>query len=148
MGNAFLQREFASSASTTDMEHLSLTKGSRFNAVVLGPAHLPSHWPNAQCPDWRHCRYQPSRQPASVLLPTTHHSQLRPQLALLCWGRGLERYGEDVIGRYGEDIIGNLSTCYISSSLTSMFWPWIQLLYSTRVSEHLVYHNALSRSEI
>ena len=140
MGNAFLQREFASSASITDIEHFSLTKGSRFNAMVLGPAHLPSHWPNAQCPDWRHCRYQPSRQPASVLLPTTHHSQLRPQLALQCWGRGLERYGEDVIG--------NLSTCYISSSLTSMFWPWIQLFYSTRVSEHLVYHNALSRSEI
>lgn len=137
MGNAFLQGEFASSASLTDLGHFSLTQRSGFNTMVLGSTHLPNYWPKAQCPDQRHCMYQPSRQPASVLLPSTYHSQLRPQLALQCWRKGMERLS-------------------LETSLALLYWAVQQVCFghesgcftSTRVSEHLVYHNALSRSEI
>ena len=137
MGNTFLQGEFASSASVTDLGHFSLTQSSGFNTMVLGSTHLPSYWPKAQCPDQRHCMYQPSIQPASVLLASTYQSQLRPQLALQCWRKGMER-----------NITGDFSSSFILSSSTSIFWPQVWLFYRTRVSEHLGYHNALSRNEI
>lgn len=137
MGNAFLQGEFASSASLTDLGHFSLTHRSGFNTMVLGSTHLHNYWPKAQHPDQRHCYV--SALKTTCLCPSALYLPL-PAEAPACFAVRKEGYG--------GDIIGDLFSSFIVSSSASMFWPWIWLFYSTRVSEHLVCHNALSRSEI
>ena len=136
MGNTFLQGEFASSASVTDLGHFSLTQRSgvtrwsyaQLTYLAIGPK-LSVLTKDIVC-----------ISPQDNLLLSFWPLLTLPAEAPACFAVLKEGYG--------EDIIGDLSSSFILSSSTSMFWPWIWLFYSTRVSEHLVYHNALSRSEI